>query len=45
MAASIIILMSIFCGILIPSTMIELLVNGTKTELDEMGVIIDRTSH
>jgi hypothetical protein len=44
MAFTIIVLLIIFCVILVPCTMIELLVNGTKTELDEMGVNFHRTS-
>lgn len=45
MSATIIIMMSILCVILIPSALVELLVEGTKTELDEMGVFISKTSH
>ena len=45
MTATIIIHLFIFCVILVPCTMIELLVNGARTELDEMGVNFHRTSH
>ena len=44
MTVSIVILLILFVLILVPFTMIELLLKGDKSELEEMGVMLDKTT-